>query len=356
MAEQIIASHKWRRRTRDWSAVCDNVLKLDRTYSLLDNPSVMNQYGICAPACEICVTPYGGLGTKDDPCEAFRFMKKSGDDVVKIPVQWDVTADGGPFTLSRDFTFNRTAVAGSSTNSLTPELSGRSFIMGRDLQVGEFSWVSPFMELGERTSSYILTNDVTGAVAKKWVVKFKIEVQVGYWFFSVDCIRKPYLVFRKAKLSEEKVGTVGTLALMPGFGAYGFSNFFGGFGQSLAAKQWLNGPYFPGHPLYGSRDETLPGLFFTEKATGAAPLFSEFSADTQTHSPWAYRYANGLGAQVITWAHDVNISVRATLQNGFWTINSRTAQFSPDAGTEGPPFTPWSPAAVAFTTEERIVQ
>jgi hypothetical protein len=58
MAEQIIASHKWRRRTRDWSAVCDNNLKLDRTYSLLDNPSSLNQYGICAPDCEMCITPY----------------------------------------------------------------------------------------------------------------------------------------------------------------------------------------------------------------------------------------------------------------------------------------------------------
>ncbi len=57
MAEVIIASHKWRKRTRDFAALCDNALKLDRTYSLVNDPMKMNRYGVCAPDCEICITP-----------------------------------------------------------------------------------------------------------------------------------------------------------------------------------------------------------------------------------------------------------------------------------------------------------
>lgn len=57
MAEETIAEHRFRRRVRDWSAICDNVLKLDRTNSLADAPMRLNQFGICAPPCEMCITP-----------------------------------------------------------------------------------------------------------------------------------------------------------------------------------------------------------------------------------------------------------------------------------------------------------
>jgi hypothetical protein len=67
MAEVIIASHKWRKRTRDFSALCDNVLKLDRTYSLVNDPMKLNRYGICAPDCEMCITPESLVG--EVPCD-----------------------------------------------------------------------------------------------------------------------------------------------------------------------------------------------------------------------------------------------------------------------------------------------
>jgi hypothetical protein len=56
MAEVTVASRKWRRRTRSFSALCDNMLTLDRTYGMQDDPSKLNQLGICASPCEMCVT------------------------------------------------------------------------------------------------------------------------------------------------------------------------------------------------------------------------------------------------------------------------------------------------------------
>lgn len=57
MPEQEIASIRWRKRLRDWSRICDNGLKLDRTGNLSGTPAKLNSFAICSPECEMCVTP-----------------------------------------------------------------------------------------------------------------------------------------------------------------------------------------------------------------------------------------------------------------------------------------------------------
>lgn len=57
MAEEIIASNKWRIPTDEFSPLCDNTLKLNNSLGLTGTPSKLNSSGACPPACEMCITP-----------------------------------------------------------------------------------------------------------------------------------------------------------------------------------------------------------------------------------------------------------------------------------------------------------
>lgn len=56
MAEEEIASYSWRLPLDEWSPLCDNILKLDRSSGLAGSPMKLNRLGICPPPCEMCVT------------------------------------------------------------------------------------------------------------------------------------------------------------------------------------------------------------------------------------------------------------------------------------------------------------
>jgi hypothetical protein len=68
MPEVTIASHKWRLPTDEFSPLCDNTLKLNNSTGLVDNPSRLNSFGVCGPACEICVTPIPSQRVKVTNC------------------------------------------------------------------------------------------------------------------------------------------------------------------------------------------------------------------------------------------------------------------------------------------------
>lgn len=104
MPEVTIASHKWRKRTRDWSAVCDNTLKLDRSYGLVGNPSTLNEFGVCAPDCEICVTPVPLIGNFNLKCTLRTgpirevMILPSLPQILTLPSQFELTIVGGAMT------------------------------------------------------------------------------------------------------------------------------------------------------------------------------------------------------------------------------------------------------------------
>ena len=105
MPEVTIASHKWRKRTRDWSAVCDNTLKLNRTYGMVGDPSKLNSLGVCAPDCEICVTPIPGEITPKCSVRTdlggFMVVPKTPE-VLTLPGQFQLSIVGGGMTSSVD--------------------------------------------------------------------------------------------------------------------------------------------------------------------------------------------------------------------------------------------------------------
>lgn len=83
MAEELIAQHKWRKRLSEWSPLCDNVMRLDRSESLVESAMKLNSLGICAPPCEMCVTPFGELEALEKPCAWPR-----------VPAKWSVQLNG----------------------------------------------------------------------------------------------------------------------------------------------------------------------------------------------------------------------------------------------------------------------
>ena len=56
MAEEEIASYSWRLPLDEWSPLCDNILKLNRSGGLSGTPMRLNSSAICSPPCEMCVT------------------------------------------------------------------------------------------------------------------------------------------------------------------------------------------------------------------------------------------------------------------------------------------------------------
>lgn len=81
MAEELIAEYRWRLPVEEWSVLCDNTLKLDRSTGFSDGPMRKNSVSICAPKCEMCVTPFGKALEK--PCSWPR-----------VPSKWNVTLNG----------------------------------------------------------------------------------------------------------------------------------------------------------------------------------------------------------------------------------------------------------------------
>jgi hypothetical protein len=342
MPEVTIASHKWRIPTDEFSPLCDNRFTIDNSVGLVGNPSKLNQAGICFPACEMCISPYGSLADISDSCGAFPWMKKSADDVVQIPSQWDVTCDGGSFTLARAI---GSAAAGLSTNSFLPELSGKKFVMRGGLKNGNGLWESDFMPLDDRLNYYELTRFETGAVVKKYSVLFSVEVKIGYFVgrTSTNCVRGPVFTFRRTVKSSEKIGLT---FLDP--------QFFNCASTDPVLQKLV--PFSNEQPQVlsnlGGHGSNVLNL--VEKTTVASsPLFTEMNNDANQHSEWKYRFGVYLNYQFLTMAH--NLSIFAQVNNANACVGVRTTVTSPHAGFNIP-VSQWTPAAVVFSTVKRDIQ
>jgi hypothetical protein len=342
MAEVTIASHKWRLPTDEFSPLCDNTLKLNNSTGLTDNPMKMNQAGVCVPACEMCISPYGSLSDISDACSAFRFMKKSADDVVQIPSQWNTTVDGGSFTLARAI---GSAGAGLSTNSLLPELNGKTFVMRGGLINGNGSWESDYLSLGDRTNDYKLTQLETGVIVKRYRVVFGVEVKIGYFVgrTPTNCVRGPVITFRRTVKTVEKVG----------FTMLDLQNFTCVSTNPVTQKLV---PFTNEQPQVLS---SLAGhgsnvLNLVEKTTAnSSPLFTEMNNDVNQHSEWKYRFGVYLNYQFLTMAH--NLTIVAQVNNANACVGVQTTVTSPHAGFNIP-VSQWTPAAIVFSTVKRNIQ
>ena len=58
MPETTVASNKWGIQTGLFKRACDNTLRLDNSAGLSAMPVKKNRKGICAPSCEVCITPF----------------------------------------------------------------------------------------------------------------------------------------------------------------------------------------------------------------------------------------------------------------------------------------------------------
>ena len=155
----IVAEVRWRRRLRDWSAICDNVMKLDRTTSLEEAAFRLNQYGICAPVCEMCVTPYPQIGDVNLTCDLryelqkYMVLPPPPPARLTLPAQFVAEIMPGQFTSGVDSSTNQFGQGtclrvGTPIENILERSKTKTFIMrGNEL----FGWNSDEAEFGETT-------------------------------------------------------------------------------------------------------------------------------------------------------------------------------------------------------------
>jgi hypothetical protein len=325
MPEVTVASRKWRRRTRSFSALCDNMLTLDRTEGLQDDPSKLNRFGVCAPECEICLTPFGS-GVVSDLCNHFGHMKKSPEDEVVIPADWVAKFSGGPWVLTNNLTCNRTATSGFPTVPLISEWDGNSFIMrGTGSLETSYTWTTGIREIGIRSHS-IEVFDANG-VATKWIrasYLVSAEYQLKY-LFRPQCQILKSLKFTRAQISMSSRGV----------------DFF---------NPYASLPEFS--PLV--IDALLNPNSFSQAGNGEYSSVHELPASSRTmpdsHSPWNYLIPYGHCQTRATAAHTVVASKRGSEkikvqitpsigQNVDETIGLDERSSNPPGGIRVPAFT-----------------
>lgn len=339
MPEVTIAQHKWRLPTDEFSPLCDNTLKLNNAAGLSGSPSKLNQFGVCQPSCDICISPYGTFGFTRDTCGNFSFMKKNADDIVQIPNSWQATGLGGTFILTRGFVDSFTANLGDNTNSLIPQLSNSTIVM-RNVLAGESKiWISEPVSIGQRSFNSQTTQG--GNVVRSYSIVWNVSVQIGFVAIgaSPNCKSGPFLRFQRSLVSENNVNTV----IPAGYNALLRS---GGTSQCFTSAS-IGSLNFPGFNFTG-----LTGVW--KSGVNSVALFSEFnSRPANQHSPWNFDFGMYLSGGVLTYAHSGSVNTVRSGVSAFGNdiITSQTTSNSPS----NEPYAPgrWRPLALGFSTIPR---
>lgn len=159
MPEVTIASHKWRKKTRDWSPVCDNSMKLNRTAGMVGNPSRLNGFNICQPACEICVTPYPLIGEITIPC-------------ARLALQPFMVLPAMPLDLKLPTSFECELL----TTTLTSAVNSSNWLQNRCFQVGQS--LTNIFAISETKN--VILRGINGFYSSDWVDFGNLNVTTNY--------------------------------------------------------------------------------------------------------------------------------------------------------------------------------
>lgn len=154
MPEENIASYSWRRRTSEFSPLCDNAMTLDNTSGLVDSPMRQNSIGICRPACEMCITPFPGIREIDLTCSNKIWLEgyfgsplPTDPDEPVLPGQFTARWVSGAWNAQHSLA-GTDIVAGDALQNIGETCATESFVMSWD--AASQSWVSDWHLWGTR--------------------------------------------------------------------------------------------------------------------------------------------------------------------------------------------------------------
>jgi hypothetical protein len=313
-----------------------------KTWNLLAekyfNPLCTNRFfpDATTKSCPICVTPTAGPTV--DRCSFFAYMKRTPEDVVRIPRIWTMVFESGAFTLERDYVCNRTAVAGTPTTSFIPELEGVTVTMDSGTDLDSMLWESPQLSIGTRTYSYRHEN-LSGGVFYE-IISYNVTAQFLYSLENIPghCQRGLTIRLRRTfnpsgSILPGHVGLVDAPASHP------------------CAPAWIVGIM---HPFADPEYQDLFPMMVEKTSPASSPLFSEYASVVQRHSPWRYRFGAIFCAEIVTWAHSLVMSTFAEDYHPFFlTPNCRAdlyvESWTPSNGLNSPATSPvWTPSAMSF--------